>query len=74
MGLSAAENHVRVNDTSNSMAIHSIAYAAIANLKAKRWRRDDVEAWLQDMSEPLQQAVRDKLNEGLKFSKTRNII
>lgn len=65
MGLSAAENHVRVNDTSNSMAIHVIAYAAIANLKAKRWRRDDVEAWLQGIEEPTQQAVRDKLNEGL---------
>lgn len=65
MGLSAAENHVRVNDTSNSMAIHSLAYAAIANLKAKRWRRDDVEAWLQGMEEPTQQQVRDKLNEVL---------
>ncbi len=63
MGLSVAENHVRVNDTSNSMAIHVIAYAAIANLKAKRWRRDDVEAWLQGIEEPTQQAVRDKLNE-----------
>lgn len=63
MGLSASENNVRVNDTSNSMAVHVLAYAAIANLKAKRWRRDDVEAWLQGMSEPLQQQVRDKLNE-----------
>lgn len=54
-----------MNDTSNSMAIHVIAYAAIANLKAKRWRRDDVEAWLQGIEEPTQQAVRDKLNEGL---------
>lgn len=63
MGLSVTENHVRVNDTSNSMAIHVIAYAAIANLKAKRWRRDDVEAWLQGIEEPTQQAVRDKMNE-----------
>lgn len=69
MGLSAAENHVRVNDTSNSMAIHVIAYGAIANLKAKRWRRDDVEAWLQGIEEPTQQAVRDKLNEVLLLSK-----
>ena len=59
-----------MNDTSNSMAIHVISYGAIANLKAKRWRRADVEEWLQGMSEPLQQqAVRDKLNEGLLLSK-----
>lgn len=68
MGLSAAENHVRVNDTSNSMAIHSLAYAAIANLKAKRWRRADVEEWLKGIKEPTQQKVRDKLNEVLRYN------
>lgn len=52
-----------MNDTTNSMAIHSLAYAAIANLKAKRWRRADVEEWLQGIKEPTQQQVRDKLNE-----------
>lgn len=62
MGLSAAEKHVLVNDTSNSMAIHMLAYAAIANLKAKRWRREDVEQWLQGMDSETQQAVRDTLN------------
>lgn len=69
MVLSAAENHVRVNDTTDSMAIHVIAYAAIANLKAKRWRRADVEEWLQGIKEPTQQQVRDKLNEVLLLSK-----
>lgn len=58
-----------MNDTSNSMAIHVIAYGAIANLKAKRWRRADVEEWLQGIEEPTQQAVRDKLNEVLFLSK-----
>jgi hypothetical protein len=56
-----------INDTSNSMAIHVIAYAAIANLKAKRWRRVDAEEWLQGIEEPTQQEVRDKLNEVLKL-------
>ena len=50
------------------MAIHVIAYAAIANLKAKRWRRADVEEWLQGIEEPTQQAVRDKLNEVLRYN------
>lgn len=52
-----------MNDTSNSMAIHVIAYAAIANLKARRWRRADVEDWLKSIEKPTQQQVRDKLNE-----------
>lgn len=67
--MSVAENHVRVNDTTESMAIHVIAYAAIANLKAKRWRRVDVEEWLKSIKDPTQQQVRDKMNEVLGLAK-----
>lgn len=54
-----------LNDTSNSMAIHQLAYSAIANIKSRKWRRADVEEWLKDIKEPTQQAVRDKMNEVL---------
>lgn len=58
-----------MNDTSNSMAIHQLAHSAIANLRNRKWRRDDVEAWLQGMDEPTQKQVRDKMNEVLGLAK-----
>lgn len=67
--MSAAENNVRVNDTTNSMAIHMLAYSAIANLKNRKWRRADVEEWLAGIEEPTQQQVRDKMNEVLGLAK-----
>lgn len=60
-----AKKPTRLNDTTNSMAVHQLAYSAIANLRNRKWRRDDVEAWLQGISEPTQQQVRDKMNEVL---------
>lgn len=63
--MSAAEKPARLNDTSNSMAIHMLAHSAIANLRNRKWQRDDVEAWLKGIAEPLQQQVRDKMNEVL---------
>lgn len=67
--MSVAEKPARLNDTSNSMAVHVLAHSAIANLKSRKWRLDDVEAWLQGIAEPTQQKVRDKMNEVLLLSK-----
>lgn len=67
--MSVTKKPVRLNDTSNSMAVHVLAYAAIANLKSRKWRRDDAEAWLQGIAEPTQQKIRDKMNEVLLLSK-----
>lgn len=67
--MSVSEKPARLNDTSNSMAVNVLAHSAIANLKSRKWRRDDAEAWLQGMDEPTQQAVRDKMNEVLLLSK-----
>jgi hypothetical protein len=58
-----------INDTSNSMATHQLAYSAIANLKSRKWRRADVDEWLKGIKEPTQQKVRDKMNEVLKLTK-----
>lgn len=45
-----------------------LAHSAIANLRSRKWRRDDVEEWLQGIKEPTQQKVRDKMNEVLGFN------
>lgn len=61
--MSVAEKPTRLNDTSNSMAVHVLAHSAIANLKSRKWGRDEVEAWLQGIAEPTQHKVRNKMNE-----------
>lgn len=58
-----------MNDTTNSMAVHVLAHSAIANLRNRKWRRADVDMWLNDIKEPTQQKVRDKINEVLGLAK-----
>ena len=47
------------------MAVHVLAHLAIKNLKNRVWEEEDVEHWLQDMSDILQQSVTDKINDVL---------
>lgn len=69
--MSVAEKPTRLNDTSNSMAVHVIAHLAIANLKSHKWQREEVEAWLLGMDAETEQAVRDKMNTILLSIKSR---
>lgn len=64
-----AKSDVRLNQPDSEMAIHVIAHAGISVLRSRKWTRDEVESWLNDMDTETQQAVRGKMNEVLNSAK-----